>query len=322
MRVPVYTLSRFYGFTTFRIFCSSVGLHDWRRQAQKALVACLHFVDRRVKAVLFAFGRGFASQLNARMLFLTLLPILMATAAWGVLLWLGLQPTIDVIQRYFATNGGYVVSGRWLSMFGLAALKTVIVPLIAMWLFLPLMVVTALFFVATMAMPAIVRHVGRRRYPALERRQGGSFLGMLRLTLNSLLIFVALWIATTPLCALPLVGFAIQPLLWGWLACRVITYDVFSGYADAEERVVLLRRHRWQLLAIGTVTGLFGVAPSLLWLGGTLSIVLFPFFAVLSICLYVLVFTFSGLWFAHYGLAALHDHRHAAATSPQPACNE
>ena len=206
-----------------------------------------------MKSVLVAFGRGVASQFNVRMLLLALLPLCAAAAAWGVLLWLGLQPTIDMVQRYFAEHDGFAVSGRWLSMFGLAAFKTVIVPLIAMWVFLPLMVVTALIFVGTMAMPAIVRHVGSRVYPGLERRRGGSFLGTLWLTMTSLLIFVALWIATTPLCAFPAVGFAIQPLLWGWLTCRVMAYDVFSGYADADEREALLRRHRWQLLAIGTV---------------------------------------------------------------------
>jgi len=272
-----------------------------------------------VKSVLVAFGRAVASQFNLRMLLLALLPLCAATAAWGVLLWLGLQPAIDLVQRYFVEHDGFAVSGRWLSMFGLAAFKTVIVPLIAMWLFLPLMVVTALIFVGAMALPVIVRHVGSRVYPGLERRRGGSFLGTLWLTMTSLLIFVALWVATTPLCAFPALGFAIQPLLWGWLTCRVMANDVLSGYADAVERKALLRRHRWPLLAIGTVTGLFGVAPSLFWMGGTLSIVLFPFFAVLSICLYVLVFTFSGLWFTHYGLAALRDHRSTAPPSPAPA---
>jgi len=37
--------------------------------------------------------------------------------------------------------------------------------------------------------------------------------------------------------------------------------------------------------------------------------VLFPLFAALSIWLYVLVFTFSGLWFSHYGLTAIAAHR-------------
>ncbi|HEY8026471.1 MAG TPA: EI24 domain-containing protein [Burkholderiaceae bacterium] len=262
-----------------------------------------------MKALLFSFGRAVASQMHPRMLLLTLLPFGCATLLWGFLLWLGLQPLIDIIGRYFAQHDTFAVSGKWLAFMGLAALKTLIVPLIAMWLLLPLMLVTALIFVGLMAMPAIVRHVGRHYHPALERRHGGNLLTLLWVTVSSLSIFVILWIVTLPLCALPVVGFAIQPLLWGWLTCRLIASEVLAVYADKAECVELMRKHRWHLLAIGTLCGAMGVAPSLLWMGGVAAVVLFPFFAALSIWLYVLVFTFSGLWFAHYGLTAITAYR-------------
>jgi len=262
-----------------------------------------------MKALLFSFGRGLASQLHPRMLLLTLLPFAFATALWAVLLWLGLQPLIDAIQRFFAEHDAYAASGKWLAFMGLAALKTLIVPLIAMWLLLPLMLITALIFVGLMAMPAIVRHVGRHHHPTLERRHGGNILTLLWVTLSSLVIFFVLWVVTLPLCALPVIGFAIQPLLWGWLTCRLIASEVLAVYADKAECAELMRRHRWQLLLIGTLCGALGVAPSLLWLGGTLAVVLFPLFAALSIWLYVLVFTFSGLWFSHYGLTAIAAYR-------------
>jgi hypothetical protein len=266
-------------------------------------------------ALLRSFGRGVASQFSLRTMLLILSPLFLAIAVGGALLWLGLQPAIDFIQAYFAGHDGFAISGHWLSTLRLGALKEVIVPLLAVWLFLPLLVVTALLFVGLMAMPALVSHIGKRHHPGLERRRSGNLLSMLWVSVVAFLIFVSLWIVTTPLCASPLVGFAIQPVLWGWLTCRVIAHDVFARYADENERVALLRTHRWQLLAIGTVTGILGVAPSLLWLGGVISLVFFPLFAALSICLYVLVFTFSGLWFTHYGLAALSDHRRDALAS-------
>jgi hypothetical protein len=262
-----------------------------------------------MKALLHAFGRGVASQFSQRTFLLTFSPLILAVVVGAILLWLGLQPLIDFIQAYFAGHDGFAISGKWLSLFRLGALRTVIVPLLAVWLFLPLLVVTALLFVGLLAMPSLVRHIGKRYHPNLAHRQSTNWLGTLWLTVYTFFIFVALWIVTTPLCALPWVGFAIQPLLWGWLTCRVIAHDVLARYADEQERVALLRAHRWQLLAIGTVTGMLGVAPSLLWLGGVISLVFFPFFAAISICLYVLVFTFAGLWFAHYGLAALSAHR-------------
>jgi hypothetical protein len=65
-------------------------------------------------------------------------------------------------------------------------------------------------------------------------------------------------------------------------------------------------------------TGSLGAVPGLLWLGGVISVILFPLLAALSIWLYLLVFVFGGLWFQHYCLDALvrlrglgADNRHA-----------
>jgi fatty acid desaturase len=89
----------------------------------------------------------------------------------------------------------------------------------------------------------------------------------------------------------------------------VMAYDALADHASAEERRVLMRTHRWPLLAIGIAAGAMGAAPTLLWLGGALSVILFPLLAGVSIWLYVLVFVFSGLWFQHYLLEALQRQR-------------
>jgi hypothetical protein len=90
-----------------------------------------------------------------------------------------------------------------------------------------------------------------------------------------------------------------------------MAYDALSDHASAEERRLIVRQHRWPLLTIGIATGAMGAAPTLLWLGGALSVIFFPIFAAFSIWLYVLVFVFSGLWFQHYCLEALARLRHA-----------
>jgi hypothetical protein len=252
-----------------------------------------------------SFGRALLSQLHFRMLLLTVLPFLLSLLLWGVVLWLGLQPMIDWLHGYFVDNNLFQSAASVLGWFGLGAVKTVLVPLIAMWLLLPLMVVTALIFVGVIAMPAIVAHVASRHYPQLARLRGGSLAGSLAASLGAFLIFAALWLATLPLNAVPLLAFVVQPALWGWLTYRVMAYDALADHARATERRSLMRAHRWPLLAIGIVAGAVGAAPTLLWLGGALSVILFPLLAGVSIWLYVLVFVFSGLWFQHYTLEAL-----------------
>lgn len=262
-----------------------------------------------MQLVMTSFGRALLSQLHFRMLLLTIWPFLLSLLLWGVVLWLGLQPMIDWLQAWFADNNLFQSAASVLGWFGLGALKTVLVPLIAMWLLLPLMVVTALVFVGAIAMPAIVKHVSDRHYPQVARLRGGSLAGSLSMSLGSFLVFAVLWLVTLPLNAVPLLAFVLQPALWGWLTYRVMAYDALAEHASADERRALMRTHRWPLLAIGIAAGAMGAAPTLLWLGGALSVILFPLLAGVSIWLYVLVFVFSGLWFQHYVLAALQRQR-------------
>lgn len=268
-----------------------------------------------MRPILNAFGKALLSQMHVRMLLLTVVPFILSVAAWGFVLWLYLQRMIDWLQQWFVQNDGFSVAGSVLAIVGMGALKAVVVPLLAMWVLLPLMILTALLFVGTMAMPVIVRHVGRRSYGELELRRGGTFAGSLWTSLSSFVVFLVLWLVTLPLSLFPPLTFVVQPLLWGWLTYRVMAYDALADHADAGERRTILKKHRWQLLAIGIVTGAMGAAPTLLWLGGALSVIFFPVLAAGAIWLYVLVFVFTGLWFQHYCLEALRRLRalHSAA---------
>ena len=265
---------------------------------------------------MIAFARALLTQLHFKMLMLTIVPFILSLLLWGAILWVGLQPLIDWIQAYFAAHDGFRLAGETLSWLGLGTVKYVLVPLLAMWLLLPLMILTSLIFVGAFAMPAIVKHVASRDYASLEKRKGGSWWGSLWISTLSFAVFAALWIITLPLHVFPPLIFLIQPVLWGWLAYRVMAYDALAEHASDKERTNIMRSHRWPLLLIGTVCGALGAAPTLLWLGGALSIIFLPLLAGVSIWLYVLVFVFSGLWFEHYCLAALATYRAMAVNSP------
>lgn len=268
-----------------------------------------------MRPVLNALGRAILSQLHLRMLLLTFMPFLASLLLWGTALYFGLNPMIDWLQAYFADNHLFRWTGAALVAIGAGALKAVLVPLLAMWLLLPLMILTALLFVGLAAMPAIARHVSSRHYPELERRRGGSLVGSVATSFGAFIVFALLWLLTVPLYLFPPLALLAQPVLWGWLTYRVMAYDALSEHASRDERRLLMREQRWPLLAIGIATGALGAAPTLLWLGGVLSVILFPLLAAISIWLYVLVFVFSGLWFQHYCLAALARLRHASDLS-------
>jgi hypothetical protein len=260
-----------------------------------------------------AWGRAFLSQWHGKMLMMSLAPFLLAVGVWAVLLYLGLQPLVDYLHGVFSEYGWFASSGSLLGSLGLGALKTVVVPLIAMLLLLPLMILTALIFIGVVAMPLIGRHVGLRHYPQLEQRRGGSILGSVGVALGGMAIFIGLWILTLPLYFFPPLAVLVQALLWGWLTTRVMVYDTLADYASADERREILARHRWRLLVIGVISGAAGALPGGIWLGGVMAVVFFPFLAAASIWLYVLIFIFTGLWFAYYCLDALARLRAEAA---------
>lgn len=263
-----------------------------------------------MNAVATAWGRALRSQFSGRILLLSLLPLALSIALWGGLMWLFLQPLLDWLHGVFADYGGFAASSSILAMLGLSVLGAMIVPIAAMLLLLPLMIMTSLLFMGVVAMPAIVGHVSRRQYPDLEKKQGGGMLGSLGVNLVAMLVFAVLWLVSLPLYALPPLALVVQALLWGALTARVMSYDALAEHASREERIALMRRHRWPLLAIGTLSGLAGALPGIAWIGGALiSVVLFPFLAMVSIWLYIVIFIFTGLWFQYYCLQALAELR-------------
>ena len=69
----------------------------------------------------------------------------------------------------------------WLASVGADGFRSVFAPLMIVALAMPLCVVASLLLVAWLMTPAMVRLVAARRFPTLERRQGGGFLAGPRL---------------------------------------------------------------------------------------------------------------------------------------------
>lgn len=264
--------------------------------------------------VVRSWGRALAAHLHYRMLLLSLAPLLAALALWAVLMYFGMQALVDAVHGWLAGHDGFGRGGQFLALFGLLALKTLLAPLLALWLLLPLLVLTALLIISLFAMPLINRHVTRRHYAALEQRRGGSAAGSLWHTLVSCCLFLLLWLASLPLMLFPPLGMIAQPLLWGWLTYRVMVYDALARHADADERAAIVRQQRGALLTMGVIAGMLGVAPAALWIGGVFSFLFLPLLAAAAVCLYVLVFVFTGLWFQYFCLEALRRYRETQAS--------
>ena len=163
----------------------------------------------------------------------------------------------------------------------------------------------SLLIVAGFMAPALTRLVAERRFPALERKKGASFIGSVARSLGLTLLAMLALVVSMPLWLIPPLVLILPPLIWGWLTYRVMSFDALPSMRARRSANALLRTHRMPLLGIGVLCGYLGAAPSIVWASGLLFAAAFFVLAPLAIWIYTLVFAFSALWFAHYCLDAL-----------------
>jgi len=266
-----------------------------------------------------ALWRALAYCLHPRVVFLSLLPVLLAMAALGGLAWLFWSDAVAAVRQGLDAWSLSLALLAWMDTIGATAFRSVLAPVIVLMVAVPLVVVVCLLLVAALMMPAIVQLVRSRRFPGLVSRHEASVWQSLLWSLGATLMALFAMVVSWPLWFIPPLAMVLPPLIWGWLTYRVMAFDTLSNLATPEERQALLRVHRLPLIGMGVATGLLGAAPSALWALGALAVVMAPLLVLVSVWLYTLVFAFSSLWFAHYLLAALNDLRQPPSTTLQPA---
>ena len=275
-----------------------------------------------MKLLIDSFWRAAAYCLHPRVIALSLLPLVLMVAIGlgvGYFFWDSVVAWVASILESLAWVTALL---SWLEGVAFGGLRKLLAPLIVVFAVVPLAVVGSLLVVAALMTPAMLSLVAERRFPALERRHGGSATaGALAAVLTTFVALLAL-IVSIPLWFVPPLVLILPPLIWGWLTYKVMTYDVLAEHATKEERRELVKRHRSSLLGMGILTGYLGAAPSLVWASGVLFLALAPVLVPVAVWIYTLVFAFAALWFSHYALSALQvlrTERDLAAGRPEPA---
>jgi len=252
-----------------------------------------------------SFWRAAVYCLRPRVIVLSLLPLLLMAAlglGLGYFYWDAAVQGMRSLLEASTLLAGFL---SWLQGWGVGDVTTVVAPLMVVLAITPLLVVLSLLVVAVLMTPALVALVADRRFPALERKKGGSFIASVAWSLSSTLLALVALVVSIPLWLVPPLVLILPPLIWGWLTYRVMVFDALADHSSKEERRELFLRHRSSLLGIGILTGYLGAAPSIVWASGVVFAAAFFVLVPLAIWIYTLVFAFSSLWFSHYCLAAL-----------------
>ena len=267
-----------------------------------------------MRLLLDSFWRACFYCLHPRVIVLSLLPLglmVVLAAALGYWFW---DSAVGSVQAWLEASSLLNEVWGWFERVGFSNLKTVVAPLVVIFSATPLVVIAALMAVSTFMTPALTRHVAERRFAQIERKQGGSFWQSLGWSLLSVLLALGAMLLTLPLWLVPPLAMVLPAIIWGWLTYRVMAFDVLAEFASREERQQLLAQHRLGLLSMGVIAGLMGAAPSVVWASGALFAAAFVILIPVAIWIYMLVFAFASLWFAHFALAALHELRSDART--------
>ncbi|MEK6664383.1 MAG: EI24 domain-containing protein [Pseudomonadota bacterium] len=209
--------------------------------------------------ILDALGKGLKSQLQPKMLALTLWPMLLALLFWGGVFWwfwdvwagslviltqeVGLEPRL--------AGWGFAWIAHWL------------ITLLLLSLLLPAVYVTSLLFAAVFAMPVMLSFVVARDYPDLEMKRGGTFMGSVWNGLIAVGVFLILWIITLPLWLIPFGVLVVPTLLSAYLNQRLFMYDALMDHASREEFEQIKVRANGRLFGLGAILGFVHYIPIL-----------------------------------------------------------
>lgn len=259
---------------------------------------------RSMQMMFDALWRALADCLRGKVIAWSLFPLALIAVMTAVLGWVWWTPAVATVQTWLEQAAWLQWLWTWLD--GATALTTAIVAALLVVLAMsPVVILVALAIVGVVMTPQMVEMVAQRRYPLLERKRGGGWISSVAWALGSTAIALVALLVSIPLWLVPPLVLVLPPLIWGWLTYRVMAFDALAEHASKSERQWLLQQHKYRLLLMGVICGYAGAAPSIVWASGLVFVAAFWLLIPLAIWIYALVFAFSSLWFAHYGLAAL-----------------
>lgn len=237
-------------------------------------------------AVFSAVSRALRDLAQPRVLAVLVLPMLGAIVLWSVLAFVFWDAWTGAFKALAQDTG----AARWLIGQGASWVVEGTGVLLVVALLAPAILITAVLVTELVAMPVIVSVAGQR-YPALERRAGGTVLGSLANAGLTVTIFAVLWLVTLPLWLTGIGAIVVPALNSAYLNQRLFRYDALAEHADHGEYAQIVSRNKGSLF--------------------TLGLVLAPLYYVPLVNLAAPVI--AGLAFTHYCLSALTKLR---ATSP------
>ncbi|MDX8385569.1 MAG: EI24 domain-containing protein [Gallionella sp.] len=208
--------------------------------------------------IIKTIARAFRDLFQFKVLWIVIWPLLVAVFSWliiGVVFW-------DTFSEWIASGLAAIGVQPWLDGLEPRWVANTIQGIAHIFLFVPLVFISALLITAVFGMPALIALVADRDFPQLNRENGGSVAGNLLNAMLAVVIFVAIWIVSLPLWFIG-VGVAIPFIAAAYLNQRLFRFDALAEHASSEELQELFARYQSSWWGLGLVTGLLQFVPIL-----------------------------------------------------------
>jgi CysZ protein len=189
-------------------------------------------MNRVVRSLAFAVANVF----HPRILWLMLWPVLVAVGVWGavaLVFWAQLALWLAGVLSQWLAKATFFIQWNANDVALIAAKILILLTLV------PLIQLTALLILGMFGIPAMVEYVAAKRFPALQRRHGGSFAG-------------SVWNSVVAIGGLLLLGTVSLPF---WI------FPPLAEHADAREMSMIFASRRGALYLLGVVLALVAYAP-------------------------------------------------------------
>ncbi len=237
-------------------------------------------------AVVIALGKGVVSQFHPKMLALLVVPLLVAIGVWTLSAWFFWTPVTEWLRTSWFTGDGWLSRGyAWLAShqiagYGLAGADQWIPKLFAFLLLVPIAIATALGLVAVLAMPVVLRFLGKGDYADVDRRGDFGVAASLANVAKTLAIFIPGYLLTLPLWLIAPLAFIIPWLWWGWLTSRLMRFDALVEHATPVERQRVVAGDRREYLVLGLACAALNYLPPLFLIAPVLSALVFGHYSL------------------------------------------
>ena len=210
-----------------------------------------------LSTVLAALSKALADFWQPRVLALALVPPLAAIAVWIGFAWTFADDWARMVT-------GWIASTPWLGWvrdWGLSSILVWASGIAAIALVLPVALIAAVLVTDVVAMPVIVPLVGRRHYPRLEERRGGTLAGSFWNAVVSIVLFAVLWVFSLPLWFTGIGALVLPPLISAYFNQRMFRYDALAEHAGTAELAQVVRAARGDLFLLGVLLSLLLYVP-------------------------------------------------------------